>query len=125
MKTLSSSLVACARLASPSAGRPCPATTNGRLALEIVLRDRPDQESYDKRMRKERGDGALPPPLSLGRNSDRRPIALLYVDGAASFGETPMTLTPAPRATSIAKITSEYLTFGSPFTKMIFSGRPV
>ena len=40
-----------------------------------------------------------------------------------SFGGTPMTFTPAPRATSIASITSAYFTSGSPFTKMIFSGR--
>ena len=40
-----------------------------------------------------------------------------------SFGVMPMTFTPEPRATSIAQITSEYFTAGSPFTKMIFSGR--
>src|SRR5687768_11363833 len=43
--------------------------------------------------------------------------------GAASFGVTPITFTPAPRDTSIAQITSEYLTVGCPFTKMILSGR--
>ena len=41
-----------------------------------------------------------------------------------SFGGTPMTLTPEPRDTSIACTTWPYFTFGSPFTKMIFSGRP-
>jgi len=40
-----------------------------------------------------------------------------------SFGGTPMTFTPAPRAMSIASMTSAYFTFGSPLTKMIFSGR--
>jgi hypothetical protein len=40
-----------------------------------------------------------------------------------SFGVMPMTLTPAPRAASIALITSEYFTAGSPLTKMILSGR--
>ena len=42
---------------------------------------------------------------------------------AASFGGTPMTFTPDPRATSIAQITSWYLTVGHPLTKMILSGR--
>lgn len=41
-----------------------------------------------------------------------------------SFGGTPMTFTPDPRDTSIACTTRSYFTFGSPFTKMIFSGRP-
>jgi hypothetical protein len=40
-----------------------------------------------------------------------------------SFGVAAITLTPEPRATSIAAITSEYFTAGSPFTKMILSGR--
>ena len=40
-----------------------------------------------------------------------------------SLGGTPMTFTPAPRATSIASIMSAYFTPGTPFTKMIFSGR--
>ena len=39
------------------------------------------------------------------------------------FGGMPMTLTPAPRAWSIAKITLLYVTIVSPLTKMIFSGR--
>jgi hypothetical protein len=44
-------------------------------------------------------------------------------DYFTSFGVVAITLTPAPRATSIAIITSEYFTVGSPFTKMILSGR--
>ena len=52
-----------------------------------------------------------------------------YFAGAAvllpgvSFGGTPMILTPAPRATSIASMMSPYFTPGTPLTKMIFSGR--
>lgn len=41
-----------------------------------------------------------------------------------SFGGTPMTFTPDPRATSIAWTIWPYFAFASPFTKMIFSGRP-
>jgi hypothetical protein len=39
-----------------------------------------------------------------------------------SFGVVAITFTPAPRATSIAAITSWYFTVGSPLTKMILSG---
>jgi hypothetical protein len=54
-------------------------------------------------MRKKRGGDTLPPPLSLARYAYRRPVAFSYWAGAGvSFGETPMTFTPAPRATSIA-----------------------
>jgi hypothetical protein len=94
------------------------------IGFESSLRRRINNEKKNQRMSKKRGSGSLPPPLSLARYSNRRPISPFYVDGAGSFGDTPMTFTPAPRATSIAKITSAYLTFGSPFTKMIFSGRP-
>ena len=45
------------------------------------------------------------------------------ITGSAHLGGTPMTLTPAPRAWSMAQITLEYFTVVSPFTKMIFSGR--
>jgi hypothetical protein len=98
------------------------AATNRRRTLEIILRDRNENQENDERMHKERGGDTLPPPLSLAWYANRWPIGLSYWAGV-SFGETPMTLTPAPRATSIAKITSEYLALGSPFTKMIFSGR--
>lgn len=40
-----------------------------------------------------------------------------------SFGGTPMTFTPDPLAMSIASMTCWNFTVGSPFTKMIFSGR--
>ena len=116
------SIPAAGAAASTSRGTGSAATDGGR-TLEIVLRGGIKNENQNERMRKERGGGSFPPPLSLARYSYRRPIPSVYVDGD-SFGDTPMTFTPAPRAASIAKITSEYLTFGSPFTKMIFSGRP-
>ena len=59
----------------------------------------------------------------------KRKYALAYLAdqdaGAAalSFGGTPMTLTPACRAMSIAKITSWYFTVGSPLMKISLSGR--
>jgi hypothetical protein len=108
--------------ASPAAsGRTRPSAAFGMRALEIIRSNRIENQQNDEGMRKKGGGDTLPPPPPLSaRNADRRSIALVYV---ASFGETPMTFTPAPRATSIAKITSEYFTFGSPLTKMIFSGR--
>lgn len=51
-------------------------------------------------MRKKRGGDTLPPPLFLARYAYRRPVFLNYWAGV-SFGETPMTFTPAPRAMSI------------------------
>jgi len=50
-------------------------------------------------------------------------IFLFAMPGQYLFGVTPMTLTPAPRAWSMAKITCWYFTVGSPFTNMILSGR--
>lgn len=97
-------------------------TAQRRLSIEAALRGGQQDEEKNQRMCKKRGGDSLPPPLSLAWYSYRRPIAPFYAAG--SFGDMPMTLTPAPRATSIAKITSEYLTLGSPLTKMIFSGRP-
>jgi hypothetical protein len=112
-----------------SSATPCgtrSAATLSRLRLKSVLGRGKKNQKKNERMRKKRGGEFLPPPLSLYWNPDRRPVTLFYVAGAAgvSFGDIPMTFTPAPRATSIAKITSEYFTFGSPFTKMIFSVRP-
>ncbi len=84
-----------------STGRARPAGTNRRIALESAPRRRnKDQKNYE-RMRKKRGGDFLPPPLSLARYPDRRPVAFVYCDGG-SFGDTPMTFTPAPRETSIA-----------------------
>src|SRR2546422_598125 len=66
------------------------------------------------------------------RRNDPFPLFFLFLarlegwvarDYFTSFGGTPITLTPAPRDTSIAQITSEYFTAGSPLTKIIFSGR--
>lgn len=78
-----------------------PAAAYGWLSLEAATRGGIDNQKEDERMSKKRGSGTLPPPLSLARYPDRRPIPSLYVDGW-SFGETPITFTPAPRATSIA-----------------------
>jgi hypothetical protein len=61
------------------------------------------KEEYEHQMRKKRGGDTLPPPLSSAWNSDRRSVLPAYL---LSFGDTPITLTPDPRATSIAKITS-------------------
>jgi hypothetical protein len=82
------------------------------LALELISRDRIENEENDQAMRKKRGGDTLPPPLSSARNADRRPIASFFLSAGSrlvarlycvvSFGETPMTFTPAPRATSIA-----------------------
>ena len=91
------------------------------LCLEITRRNRIQHREDDYGMDKKRGGDTLPPPLSLARNTDRRPILIGRYD--PSLGDMPITLTPAPRDTSIAKITSSYFTFGSPLTKMIFSGR--
>ena len=51
-----------------------------------------------------------------------RPIDY-FVEPGVSFGGTPMTFTPEPRAMSIAWTTRSYFTSGEPFTKMTFSGR--
>ena len=50
-------------------------------------------------------------------------IRRYFPEPGVSFGGTPMTFTPAPREASIACTTCPYFDFGSPFTKMIFSGR--
>lgn len=76
-------------------------SANGGRPLEILLRNRIKDEHDYEQMRKKRGGDTLPPPLSLARYAYRRPVALSYWAGA-SFGETPMTFTPAPRDTSIA-----------------------
>ena len=87
--------------AAASTGRTGPAGINRRITLKSVPRRRKkDQKNYE-RMRKKRGGDFLPPPLSLARYPDRRPVAFVYCDGG-SFGDTPMTFTPAPRETSIA-----------------------
>ena len=125
LKSLTRRSIPAAGAAAATSGGTGSAPADCGLTLEIVLRRRIEHKNQNEHMRKERGSGSFPPPLSLARYSYRRPIPSFYVDGDGdSFGDTPMTFTPAPRATSIAKITSEYLTFGSPFTKMIFSGRP-
>lgn len=123
LQSLARSEITVARAAASATRGSSSTSTNSGLGFEIISCCGIDDQQQNERMSKKRGSGALPPPLSLARYADRRPIRSLYVDGC-SFGDTPITFTPAPRATSIAKITSEYLTFGSPFTKMTFSGRP-
>jgi len=97
------------------------------------------------------GPGPPPPVTEIRGSDDRRqnkkkdqcvheqrrndpfpipPLLLFLLEGGiarsyfTSFGVIAITLTPAPRAASIALITSEYFTAGSPLTKMILSGRP-
>jgi hypothetical protein len=69
------------------------------LPLEIVRGERIKNQEDDYRMHKKRGGDTLPPPLSSTWYADWRPIANAYF---CSFGDTPITLTPDPRATSIA-----------------------
>ncbi len=112
-----------ARSASPAARGSRPATPNRRLGFEISACNGEQHEKNDQRMGKKRGGDTLPPPLFPGWYADRGSVPVTY-GAAASFGDTPITFTPAPRATSIAKMTCEYLTpLGAPLTKMIFSGR--
>ena len=67
---------------------------------------------------------ARPPHTSRERENSATDGLVSYFPGpGVSFGGTPMTFTPEPRATSIACTTRSYFTLGSPFTKMIFSGR--
>src|SRR3954471_5861471 len=67
--------------------------------------------------------GRVRPPYSDPFGTARASYFAAGAPPGVSLGGTPMTLTPDPRAMSIASITSPYFTFGSPFTKMIFSGR--
>jgi len=88
------------------------ATPERGLALELIRGEWVQNQENDQGMRKKRGGDTLPPPLSLARNADRRAIASFSTRAGrrrfarlycvVSFGETPMTFTPAPRATSIA-----------------------
>jgi hypothetical protein len=98
--------VAAPRASSAAACGALSPSSQCRLSLESVLRGRYQNQEQDERMCKKRGGDLFPPPLSLAWYSDRRPIVPFYVAGApgagVSFGDTPMTFTPAPRATSIA-----------------------
>ena len=80
-----------------------PTGTKRVLSLEILRRKRIENQEDYERMHKKRGGDTLPPPLPFApaRYADWRPKALFYCAGA-SLGDTPMTFTPAPRATSIA-----------------------
>jgi len=81
LEPLSRCAVACPRASSASAGGTRTTSTDGGLSLEVVLRCGIQDQENDERMSKKRGSGALPPPLSLARYSDRRPIPSFYVDG--------------------------------------------
>jgi len=108
------------RSTATTAGRTRPAAADRRFVREIGrANDRRQDEKKDHRVHEQ-------------RRNDPFPISFLFLprfegwvarDYFTSFGVAAMTLTPEPRATSIAAITSWYLTLGSPFTKMILSGR--
>lgn len=101
LKPLARCQIGASRASASAAGGAGTTTADCGFGFEIVSRCRIEYEEQDEGMSKKRGSGTLPPPLSLARYSDRRPIPSLYVDGW-SFGDTPITFTPAPRATSIA-----------------------
>jgi hypothetical protein len=89
--------------ASPAAttSRPGSATTLCMLALEVLRRrERVQNQEDDYRMHKKRGGDTLPPPLSSAWYADWRTIVRFYY--VVSFGDMPITLTPAPREISIA-----------------------
>ena len=100
-EALARSEITRARAASAAACRSRSPATYRDLSLESVLSGGIKNQNENQQMSKKRGSGTLPPPLSLARYTDRRPISSIYVDGC-SLGDTPMTFTPAPRATSIA-----------------------
>src|SRR5205814_9096320 len=107
--------------APAGACRSGPATTDDIRARGICGSDgRPHDEKKDHRVHKQRRDDPFPISILPPRHLQPRKLSLFYF---SSFGVVAMIFTPAPRATSIAEITSEYLTAGSPLTKMIFSGR--
>jgi len=81
--------------------------------------DRTDNEKKDQCVHQQRRNDPFPPFFFLSPLLERH----IPRDYFTSFGVAAITLTPAPRAMSIAAITSEYLTAGSPLTKMILSGR--
>ena len=68
--------------ASPSAA--CgtgTSTPKSRVSLESSPCRGINDEEQNERMSKKRGSGPFPPPLSLARYPDRRPISSIYVDG--------------------------------------------
>src|SRR5205823_14999368 len=77
-------------------------------------------ETKDHCVHEQRRYDPFPIPIFPPRHFKPRNPARSYF---TSFGVAPITLTPAPRAASIALITSEYFTVGSPLMNMILSGR--
>ena len=108
------------RAATSAARGAGPSSAYGRLVPEVGDDNGRNDEKKDHRVDENRRGDPFPPLFLPERQPDRRAITSSYF---TSLGGTPITLTPAPRATSIAWITSEYLTFSSPLTKMTFSGR--
>src|SRR6266852_1671012 len=106
--------------AASTARRPRTAPTKHRIMSEIRGSDDGRQnEKKDHCVYEQRRNDPFPLfflllPLLEGR------VKRSYF---TSLGVMPITFTPEPRATSIAQITSEYFTAGSPLTKMILSGR--
>ncbi len=80
--------------------------------------DRRKNKKKDQCVHKKRRNDPFPSIFLSALFRERR-IARIYF---TSFGVMAITFTPDPRATSIALITSEYLTAGSPLMKMILSG---
>lgn len=90
------------RSSSTTASGTRPASAHCGLRLEPGAGDWKKNQQNDQRMGKKRGGDTLPPPLfSFDWYADRRPVPVTYAP-AGSFGDTPITFTPAPRATSIA-----------------------
>jgi len=115
-------------LARASAARPTAATarrSRSAAAHRRIMREirRSDDWSQDKKkdqcVHEQRRNDPSPILFLLELLPESR-ITRSYF---TSFGVEAITLTPAPRAASIAAITSEYFTVGSPLTKMILSGR--
>src|SRR3954465_7864442 len=108
------------RASATAAGRPRAPAANRRLVGEVRRADdRRQNEKKDQCVHEQRRNDPFPSFFLLALLSERR-ITRSYF---TSLGVVAMILTPAPRATSMAEIPSEYFTVGSPLMKMILSGR--
>ena len=81
LETLASRALTATRASATATRWSRAATADCGIRLEVVSGRWVEDQYKDKRMSKKRGSGALPPPLSLARYSDRRPIPSFYVDG--------------------------------------------
>ena len=81
LESLSGSYIARSRASSPSTCWTGAAPAKRRISLESDSRRGVNDQKQNERMSKKRGSGSLPPPLSLARYPDRRPISSFYVDG--------------------------------------------